>query len=145
MSKQKADKKSKRDVLAVLIRTVGDITVEQERLKKKLENIHALLKLLQEKPDGDWDMDDLDMDTEVDLSNGDDDDDEPEELEFDGVIFKLGEQVQMKDPKTRRWRGVGRLVKFNDHMATVEINGGKKTRRKYGNFRHFLQTSDESE
>lgn len=126
-------KKSKRDVLDVLIVRVGEIKAEQNRLAKKMENIMALMKLLQETPDGDWGLDDLDMETPVDID--DDEDDDPEVLEFDGETYRVGDTVELWNCVKKRWKGTGKLEKFCEQMAKITVNG-KVTRRKFGNFRH---------
>lgn len=123
--------KSKKEVIDRLVSTVGEIVEEQVRLAKKLDNVTKILKLLVEDPGyqfgGD---DDVNLDDAVEVEKED-----AEECEVDGVIYKLGQIVELKDYRTGRWTITGKLVKFNNAMATIKIGPNKKTRRKYGNFR----------
>lgn len=129
----------KKDLVDILVVKMKEITVEQEKLSKKLKLIEELLVKLKEEPDADLGPGDLDMDEDVDYEDEEDD----EFIEYEGVIYKLGQTVQLKDCKSKKWKGKGKLMKFNEKTAYIQLPGGGRTRRNYGNFRHFPEVRSE--
>ena len=134
---------TKKELVKILVNKLTEVMADQEKLRLKVEKIQQLLKMVMEEPDIDLGDDDLKMDDPMDVpTEGEDSVDEEEDeedekrVEFDGVVYEIGDVVQMKNSKTGKWKETGKLVKFTVCMAEVQPSkGGKTNRRKYGNFR----------
>lgn len=126
-------KHTKREVVSRLAKTVDSLLAEQVRIAKRMDAVTELLKLVAEDADVDLGVGDLQMDSDLEC-----DDENPEEIDVGGVIYKIGDTVELLDSRTRKWKGEGVLVKFCDKMASMKA-GGKTTRRKCGNFRHVVK------
>ena len=127
------DVKSRRAVIEQLVKTMGEIVSEQERLHTKLTAVQSLLALVLTEPDN---ADDVDMDGEVTVK-----DENPEAVDFDSVRYCIGDKVEIKDVKygfTSAKENEAIIVKFCEKMVRVKLSNGKSTTRKYGNFKHVV-------
>ena len=133
---------TKKELVKILVNKLTEVMADQEKLRLKVEKIQQLLKMVMEEPDIDLGDDDLKMDDPMDVpTEGEDsvdkeeDEEDEKHVEFDGVVYKIGDVVQLKNSKTGKWKETGKLVKITACMAEVQPSkGGKTTRRKYGNF-----------
>ena len=134
---------TKKELVEILVNKLSEVMAEQEKLRSKMEKIQQLLKMVTEEPDVDLGDDDLKMDEQMDVpteeeesSEGENEDEDDKRIDYDGVVYTIGDVVEMKNSKTGKWKETGRLVKFTEYMAEIQPSkGGKPTRRKYGNFR----------
>lgn len=146
-SKMSTTKRTKKEIVVILIEKLDEIQEELADLSKKQDALHRrmgmikeLLGKVMEEPDMELGSKDLKMDDNVSVLTDDDnesmDEDEIKELEYDGEVYKLGEKVKLYDSKKKKWtKQTGTLKKFCTEMAFIKIKGNKETRRKYGNFR----------
>ena len=124
-------KNTRREIIGRLAKSVEELQAEQARIAKKLEKVVELLKLLATDPDEAMDGDGFNLDEDVEY-----DDDNPEYVEFEGVVYKIKDEVQLFDPKKKTWSSTTWvLYKFCNKMAKMKSKRGEKeTRHKYGNF-----------
>ena len=122
--------RSKKDVIVLLAAQLGTITDELLRINEKVMNIQRILECLLEESD-DPTQNDINLDQDVEYE-----DEELDVLEFDGVEYKIGDTVELYDSVNKRWtKKTARIFRFCDKMARMKTSDGKKTKRKYGNFR----------
>lgn len=130
----KAETTTRRAAIGRLSKIIQDIIQEQSKINHRLETVKNMLDLLAQDPDVDLN-DDYDMDEDMTFEDVD-----PDELEYDGEIYKKGEVVQLYDSQKKRWTPLrAKIRKFCDKMCMMNmVPDGKKTSRKYGNFRHIV-------
>lgn len=128
-----AKQATRKQVLAKLSMAVGELITENRRVAKRLDTVQKILGMLINSDELKDDPFDLNANMETDDASADE---EVDKKTVGGVLYKLGEEVEMYESQKRVWKGTGVIVKFSDHMAHIKPKGKKATRRKYGNFRH---------
>lgn len=136
-TKPKAKPKTREEVLQILLAKLDEciavqenLRLEQELLRKKFRYIRKVVTIVLSVDEG---HDDFKMAAEIPF-----DPDEPEEVEYDNVVYKRGDVVELYDSKAKRWTtSTGKLMKFCPKMAKIMPPGPGKTMtsRKYGYFR----------
>ena len=137
----KPKSKTKAEMIVFLSQTIGDIIKEQEKMNEKLKNVQRLLDAIVNDDD-----DELNFDLNEEMDDEDIfEDDEPDTVEVDGESYTVGDLVELYDSKKKKWtKQKGVLLKFCEKQAWMTVQK-KKTKRNYGNFRHFRYPDSESE
>lgn len=105
-------KHATREVVCCLAKTVNCFVAEKVKIAKKMDAVTELLKLVAEDADVDLGAGDIQMESDLECE-----DENPEEIDVEGVIFEIGDTVELLDSRTRKWKGKGVLVKFCDKMT----------------------------
>ena len=127
--------KSKKELIDHLIKMMADIVDEHEKTSQKLKNVMHLMSLVVNDADINPGEADVQMDQDVEYDN-----DDPDCREVEEVVFRKGDTVELWDSTKKRWSGqTGKIEKFCEIMAKIK-SGKKTTKRKYGNFRHLLDS-----
>lgn len=139
--------KTREDVLRVLVKKLEVIDEDHKRiimewssLKMKYGNVRKIIEVVLSAP-VDESQDGFKMDEEIPFV----DPEAPEELEVDGFVYVIGDEVQLFDSKKKKWTEITAvLTKFCDKMAKMTVKETKKkTSRKYGYFRFPAEYVDE--